>query len=554
MLLLVPATVLFVLSWTVRVVDENLDRQMEATARVLAAIWEASPGRLAAAVRVDLPMRVTVISRDGRVLMDTSRAPEGMENHLQRPEVRAALQGQVGHDVRVSHTLDRSLRYVAVPMRDGALRVAVPTASADVQIARLRSHLLAGIFTLVLIGLLLTEGAARYVAAPLEHLGERVRRSRLEEAVPEEGPAEVYALAHAVNEAREALRGQHRELEREHARLEAILGAIDEGVVLSDVEGRVLYLNPAAARLLSVEEAAIIGYRFADRYEGFAPSRVLERLAAGEEGAGEEALRIPEHDRTLSLRTRVLREGSGDVVLRMALLRDVSNYVRTERLRREFVANASHELRTPVAATAAALEALEMALDDPPMREEFLRRAQEEIRGLQRLAQGLLDLSTAEEQDGGGEEPAPSCTVGEVARDLVFSMQPLAALRGQRIALTAEEGLRAPIPVLDLSRVLRNLVENALKYTPEGSKVSVAVRRSEKGIAIDVVDQGAGIPPAHLQRVFERFYRLDRARSAGGAGLGLSIARHLIERRGGRLEAANEPGGGARFTVILPGS
>lgn len=548
LLILLPPVGTFMLSRMRTLVSDTVMRQMESQARLLAAAWDR--GSRGFPLRPDIQMRVTVVGKDGRVLLDTWRDARTMENHMTRPEIRDALAGGIGSKIEYSPTTQQPMQYVAVPIKDGALRVAVPMSALDAQQDTLRSLFLWGFLVIVAIGLLVAEGAARYVTAPLRRLLSSIRCAGVTDRVPEEGPSEVTAVVDALNEARERVRQQYRALQTEHDRLEAILVGIEEGVVLSEADGRVLYVNPSAARLLDVEAAALMGRRFAERYDGFAPSRVLEGLAS--EADVQEELRLPEHDRSLTLHTLSMKDHAGRCVGRMALLRDISEYVRTERLRREFVANASHELRTPVAAAAVALEAVELAGDDARTRNDFLSRAQAEVEGLRQLIESLLDLSLAEEL--GTDVDAPSIDAVQIAREVVEGLQPLAARRSQQLRLTDNEVAFTPMRSMELARVLRNLVDNAIKYTPEGGTINVTVAREAETVCVHVVDSGPGIPTAQLQRVFERFFRVDRSRvgTRGGTGLGLAIARHLVERAGGRMEAANDADGGAHFRVVLP--
>jgi two-component system phosphate regulon sensor histidine kinase PhoR len=322
--------------------------------------------------------------------------------------------------------------------------------------------------------------------------------------------------------------------------------SLEAGVVVADAAGRVQYANPAAWSLLGVEPEALLGRRFLERYDGYAVSRVLELLSG--EGEARERLHLTDSDRWLAL--RILQ---ADDATRVAVLNDVSDFVRTERLRREFVANASHELRTPVMAMSAALEALEMgAKEEPALRDRFLQRAAREAERLRDLTQNLLDLSLAE------EEATPAAQGVDVARltaDVMESFEAVAANRRQTLRFedATESPPKARVPEVDLTRVLLNLIDNALKYTPEGGLVRVTLLADAGEVEIVVTDSGPGIPPAQLDRVFERFFRIDRSRSRSpGAGLGLSIARHLVERNGGSIKASNVTGGGARFTVRLP--
>ncbi len=393
---------------------------------------------------------------------------------------------------------------------------------------------------------ILGQAAANTVVRPLKALLVSIQRTQQEP--PPAGPLEVARLAEAVESIRRQLQDQYRALQEERKRINGILAGLEDGVLVADMEGTVVYANPSTFQLLLCQHDELVGKRFEDGEVRDARSQVLAALR--QSGELRDVVRIPEKDRHLTIHTFEI-EGLDDTVGRVAVLHNVSDYVRVDRMRRKFVANASHELRTPVTALATALEALHLgAKDDPESRDAFLARASREADRLRELAEDLLDLTAAEEN----ANPGGACDARSVANEVVERFSAVAAARQQTLSFSGGAPQPVGIAAGDLSRALGNVVENAIKYSPPGSTIQLGLSPTGDGVELTVTDNGPGIEPRYLHRIFERFYRIDkgRSRAVGGTGLGLSITRHLLERVGGSILAENAPGGGARFRMRLP--
>jgi signal transduction histidine kinase len=389
----------------------------------------------------------------------------------------------------------------------------------------------------VVLGAVLALRTGRWISGPLQDVSGALFTSlsgaddtrRLEGRVGppilgDRGPAEVRRLAGALEQLSAELAGRLAELNRESGLREQILSSMSEGVVLADASGRILYANPAAQGLLPGASTL--------------PSQLRT------EGPVELTLR---HPRRRDLKATCLRLGDGR---RLVAIQDVTEAKRIEAMRRDFVADASHEMKTPVASIQAVAETLEMAvLDDPEAVPRFMGTLLSEIRRLSNLVQDLLDLARLE---------------GRPAERSVVSLTKVVMQEAARVRLEAEErGLTVREEVArgvvvagtpeDLSLALRNLLDNALRYTLEG-EVSVRLWVEDGHAKVEVSDTGPGIPGKDLSRIFERFYRVDRARSreTGGTGLGLSIVRHVIEQHNGWVQVESELGRGSRFVLTVP--
>jgi two-component system phosphate regulon sensor histidine kinase PhoR len=488
--------------------------------------------------------RVTIIRTDGVVLADSEADPATMENHRSRPEVAQALSGRIGESSRNSATVGVPFRYVALPPLEGRIvRVALPLDAVGSRLRTVRLILAVGFGLAALAGLLVLWVVARGVSGPLRRLASAVEgMGRVGEDVhpPEEGTEEIALLADTVNTMRGEVAGRIHALEEERRARDAILSALDEGVVLFDREGTVLYQNDQARRVLgpSVTHARNIS----------APA-LREAVAQATEGeaAGMVEVVIGPRSRTIQATAEAV-PSEGQVLM---VLRDVTEARMVDAVRRDFVANASHELKTPVASIRALAETISSASEEDPLAvPRFAVQLDREAIRLARIISDLLDLSRLEGETGSRSELRFDLLVEREAGQFADSARQaelsFAVTAGSPVTVTGSER--------DLGLLVRNLVDNAVQYTRPGGRVDISVRSEGHDAVVEVRDTGPGIPRKDQTRVFERFYRVDRARSreTGGTGLGLSIVKHVAENHGGTVTIESELGRGSIFTVRLP--
>ncbi|MFP4072911.1 MAG: sensor histidine kinase [Actinomycetota bacterium] len=487
--------------------------------------------------------RTTLIDPDGVVLADSHSDPAVMENHAGRPEVQSALGGSIGMSSRVSESTGFDQRYVALPPQDGlVVRTSVPTRIIQDELGTVRFYVFVTTGLLGLVGVGVVWWLARRLAEPITELTDQARavaegdtgvaprRSRVWE-LDELGLA-ISTMAGRVGE-------RLSDAERTTATLEVVLGALSQGTILFDGDDRVVYANDSARSMLGVVP---------DHLSGLAPLQFQEVVR--------EARETHEHE------TRVLDHGSPARRLRgvatpfageervLLLVEDITEKDRTDAIRRDFVANASHELKTPVSTIIASSEALRIALErGDESASGFAARIEGSARQLDRLVGDLLDLSRLERDR---PELAP-VRVDNLVRDEVERMRGEADSKEISLDL-ATRAVTAMVSQRDVAIATRNLLDNAIRYTPEGGSVVVAVARDDGHALISVTDTGEGIPTRDVERVFERFYRVDSARSraTGGTGLGLSIVKHVAESHGGSVSVESELGAGSTFTIRLP--
>lgn len=509
--------------------------------------------------------RVTIVAADGRVLGDSHVAAADLprvENHGDRPEIRSALRGELGYDTRRSGTVGVEHIYLAMPSARGdVVRFAVPTAELDAALAGMQRAIFSVGAVALLLAALFSFGFSYLITRPLRAIGEVARgmtRGDLSRRVRLERADELGDLGNALDALADELQRRLGQLENERAEMQALIDSMSEAVLALGPDGTVRRANPAAARIFSLPPSI----------RGLTPEAVARRpdfLALVQRALRGEPVSPTElryGARTLLASAHPLAAGGAVLVFL-----DVSELRRLEDVRRDFVANASHELKTPLTAIRGYSETL-LENDLPPdLRRQFAETVKANADRLQRIVDDLLDLSRLE--SGRWRVQPEPLMLEEVAREVWATVAPAAGGKPIDFSVSVEEACRQVLAdPAGLRQILSNLLSNACRYTPAGGEISVRARclppRSaaagvaageERGeVEIAVRDTGAGIPAQHLGRIFERFYRVDPARSRqeGGTGLGLAIVKHLVEAHGGRVSAESELGRGTTIRFTLP--
>ena len=506
-----------------------------------------------------LHARVTLISADGTVLGDSHDDPRRMENHLDRPEVQAALATGQGSSIRHSATLGYDMMYTAVPVRDpaggqviGFARVALSLQEIEASLRRLRqSILLAGLATAV-VGGVLALAIAGHTVRPLQRLtaaAERMAAGDLANRLVVTRRDEIGQLAAAFQHMAEQVRDEMSSLAEQRSRLQAVLEHMADGVLITDESGRVELINLAAARLLDTAEDKALGRSLG---QVVAQHQIIELWKRCHELGDEQEDTVEISHRNLFVQAIVTPFPAGEAHGYLVILQDLTRIRRLETVRRDFMANISHELRTPLAGLKALVDTLRGgALKDPPAAKRFLKRMDAEVDALTQMVEELLELSRIES----GQAPlrlVPTA-VGDVVGPPAERLRPQAESAGLELTMHLSPGLpRVLADVERAQKVVTNLVHNGIKFTPAGGAIVVGAEPAGEDVVISVKDTGVGIPAEDLPRIFERFYKADRARSGGGTGLGLAIARHIVEGHGGRIWAESVEGRGSTFSFSLP--
>jgi two-component system phosphate regulon sensor histidine kinase PhoR len=488
--------------------------------------------------------RFTIIREDGVVLADSEHDPATMENHGTRPEVVQALDGEVGVASRRSATVGVEFLYVALPPEDGTIvRVALPLTRVREQQRDLRLPLA--------LGLLAAAGATtagvlmvnRGVVRPLRRMAERLGRlseGDLSARVEASGTEELAALSSTLNRMAARLSDEIRSAREEQETRDLILSSMEEGVLFTGREGDVVFANAALERHLGGRP---------DRIADLFPPDLREALSTATREGQPVGFEVELSRPARWIRGSAVPVGSDGSAL--LVVRDVTRARQVEAVRRDFVTNASHELKTPAASIQATAEAIRLAADeDPEAVPRFARQLEREAVRLSRIVADLLDLSRLESGSALGEAVELSTVVREEAE----RFRDRAEEAGVELSVEAPGRAFVRGSRRDLGLLVRNLVDNAIRYTRPGGRVEVRLDAEDGQAVVRVRDTGIGIPIRDLPRVFERFFRVDRGRSrdTGGTGLGLSIVKHVAENHGGSARATSELGRGSEFEVRLP--
>jgi two-component system phosphate regulon sensor histidine kinase PhoR len=560
------------LSWSVRRnagdrIERSLVNEARLAAETLSHRRAATPAELDAeadALGQLIAARVTFIAPDGAVVGDSQLSAEELrtvENHQDRPEVQQARRDGVGVARRYSATLDIDMLYVAVAVRNetapmlSAIRLALPLTEIRDQLAALRRTALVAAAAGLGTALLLAWAASLFLSGRVRAIAEAASRygqGDFSRPARDYGSDEIGTVARVLDESIRDIGRRAEELATDRARMEAILGGMAEGVLVVNTQGQVQLANAAAQQMLRLQHEPEGRHYLEIIRTPDISAQISAALRGGAEGQSLE-LTLPSGV-VATVRSAPVRaeRATGAVVV----LHDITELRRADRVRRDFVANVSHELRTPLTAVRGYVEALLDGGADAASARRFLEIIARHTLRMERLVRDLLRLARLD----AGQEPRENavCSVSAlfngVEADLVTALEARDVAVAHEIAAGAETVRGDPAGLHDL---LRNLLENAVNYSPVNGTVTMGARREGGRVVITVADSGPGIPEADLPRVFERFYRVDKARSRserdpGGTGLGLAIVKHLVELHGGHVTAANRPGGGAVFTVALP--
>lgn len=564
---LIAATLLgldfFLTSYIAGRETQSVQHRLTSEARILREeVPDGGSGRLEAWAKEAsrrAQARITVIDPAGAVLADSEHDPETMENHANRPEIRAAYTGQVGVSIRHSVTLNRDLCYVAVsfPYRGAAafvLRMAVPIEELKSAVTGVRWWLMGASLSALGAAMVIAYAfSERFTARvrQLQSFAEHLVETRAAQDIKPATDDELGALARSLNRMAAQLRDSIERVSLESARREAILSGMVEGVLAVDQEMRITFYNESFARVIGasgairertpllevVRDAGLLDMLSEVLISDKPQKRRLELSAA--EGHSFEVQAAP-----LSASSR---RGA------IAVLHDITDLERLERVRKDFVANVSHELRTPLTAIRGYAETLlEGALEDPANNRKFLEIIKAQAARLNNIASDLLVLS---ELESGKSAEQERLSVPSVLESALHTVESEARVREVQIICSHVENVCVVGSKIRLEQALVNLLDNAIKFNRESGQVRVEVMRAPDGhVRITVADTGIGIPSDDLSRIFERFYRVDKARSraVGGTGLGLSIVKHVLERMNGKISVSSELGRGSVFSITLP--
>lgn len=508
--------------------------------------------------------RITVVLPTGTVVGDTEEAPRRMENHADRPEIADALAGITRDVIRYSDTIKKRFMYVAVPVQGdarilGAVRASRSLAAIDETLGWMYTRIVIGGLVVALAAALVSLAVSRRISRPLEEMKagvEHFMRNELSYRLPVHDLREIGGLAEVMNEMAARLDERIETVEHQRNEQEAVFSSMVEGLLAVDTEERVIKVNRAASELLGVDIEQSEGRTIQEVVRNPDLQKFVARaLASSGKVEGDIVLYSDTTERFLQAHGTPLFNSGDRRLGAVVVLNDVTRIRRLENVRRDFVANVSHELKTPITSIKGFVETLlEGAIHVPGDAEHFLGIIAKQVERMNSIIEDLLLISRTErdvEKDAIRLEPNKIKEILEESKQLCETK---AGRKKISLDLACPDDLTARINPALIEQAVVNLIDNAITYSEEGSDVEIEARRGDGEVLIEVRDHGVGIDREHLPRLFERFYRVDKARSRtlGGTGLGLAIVKHICQAHGGGVTVESTPGEGSTFTLHIP--
>ena len=510
--------------------------------------------------------RITIVLPGGRVVGDSDQDPAHMDNHGNRPEILAALGGEVGHSLRYSNTLKHQRLYVAVPgsaLHESApvpfvVRASVSMDSLSALLRRIYGEIVVvGLLILALaagVSLLLTRRLSGKLQA-LRHGAMAYAAGDLKHELDMSDPLEVADVAHAMNSMARQLEDRILKVESQRQELAAVLASMVEGVIAVDPGEQVIRMNQVAGKLLGTDEEEAIGRSIQEVGRNSELTKLVQKTLEDSDSRAVDISLGSSPVRVLEVQASCLVGLNGVPLGALLVFNDVTRIRRLQTMRKDFVANVSHELKTPITSIKGFVETLiESPPEDKSELDRFLGIINRQADRLGRIISDLLALSRLEQSNNDESIEFFDLPLRPILERVIRDVQNRQPDGVRRLRLECVADIRARINGPLLEQAVTNLVDNALKYGAEGSPVVLECRAENGLVNIQVVDEGPGIGANHLPRIFERFYRVDKARSRqmGGTGLGLAIVKHIAQAHGGQASATSEPGVGSTFTITLP--
>lgn len=528
---------------------------------------------LCKALAKETSTRFTVISPTGKVIGDSEKNPDSMENHSNRPEVVSALSGETGIADRFSYTLQKPMMYAAVPVyKDGRIavvvRTAIPITSIKTALSTLFSPIMLAVGFMALLAALISFRISRNVSRPIETMkrgAQRFAAGDFSIRLPLSGNEETNLLAKALNEMAHTLNGTFSTITEQHTELDAILSSMTEGVIAVDGNEKIIMLNNAAAKLFNIDQHQAPGKWIGEAVRNVAiRAFLLKTLDAHGYIEGETIIfsssttsQFPDTERFLQLHGSPLSTASGKSIGALMVINDISQIKKLENMRKEFVANVSHELRTPLTSIKGFTETLVSGtMHTAEQTKRFLTIINGQVDRLTKIVEDLLSLSRIERDFEHNSIDLANDSICQVLRSAIETCTPKADEKHIGIECECDPGLTANIDRTLLELAVVNLIDNAINYSDPYKHIQVkaALDLPHGEVAISIQDEGIGIAPEHHERLFERFYRVDKARSRklGGTGLGLAIVKHIVLAHGGHVGVESAPGSGSTFYMRVP--
>ena len=509
----------------------------------------------------EIKTRITIIDTKGRVLSDSEESSTQMDTHSDRPEIKEALLGKTGKSIRYSFTLEINMLYIAIPMvKDNQIlsivRLALPLTEVSKNIAYLRQIIFSSTIISLLIASLISLIISLNITRPIKEMTEisqRISKGDFSKKLEIRSQDEIGQLSLALNQMSEDLENKIKIISEDKNKMEIILSSVIEGIAAIDQKGKFILCNDAFEKIINLSQIKVLGRFHWEIIRNNQLNELLkETIHQGQTSTQEITILFPQEKIFFASSTPLGEKENiwGAVVV----LNDITQIKRLEKMREEFVANVSHELRTPLTSIQGFIETLkDGAIKDPEKTQHFLKIIEKQSNRLNNLVEDILKLSKIESQEI--VVNLQSTNLKDLLDKVIAEFKEKIILK--KIQININISPQFPLLKVDPEQIelaLGNLLDNAIKYTPEKGEISISFLEREKDIYLEIADNGIGISQEHLPRIFERFYRVnkDRSRDLGGTGLGLAIVKHIVKVHKGTIGVDSNPGKGSKFFIILP--
>ena len=507
-------------------------------------------------------IRLTIIQTDGVVIGDSQEEPHVMDNHGDRPEIISALSGATGTAVRYSNTLQKDMLYFArlytINETDIIIRTSLPDESLSAALSLLRKRLLLGGLTILLMGTILSYIISKTIANPIIRLTDQVDRLRignLRERIKIKGTTEINILTASFNDLAKQLADRIDSITLQSNEQKAILSSMIEGIVATDNKGIITRINPAARKILDIDNEDIINKQVQEIIKNKDMKEYFKNYLNNKE-LGIKEITLPSNKyQVIRLYGVELVDNNNNRIGSLFVLSDISQVKKLERIRQDFVANVSHELKTPITTIKGFVETLEaVKIKDKKTIRKYLNFIGKNTDRMNAIISDLLELSRLEQQEYDTEEILKEQELKIVLESAIQECEYQAEKKSINIELDCDSKIMIPMDIGLMTQAVINLIDNAIHYSDNNSKVIITSKKVKKSVHISVKDEGSGIETKHLTRLFERFYRVDKSRSRkhGGTGLGLAIVKHIANIHNGNVSVQSKVGIGSTFTIMIP--
>lgn len=507
--------------------------------------------------------RFTIILPSGKVIGDSQETPRLMDNHAKRPEIAKALSGDIGSSIRYSDTLLQHMMYVARPLKkngtiQAVIRASIPITSVDQELRSIQLKIALGGFLIAIfaagISLLISRRITRPIVA-MKKSADHFASGKFNHRLTAPDSEEMAGLAEALNQMASQLDNRIKTIINQRNELKTVLSSMIEGVVAVDNRERIISMNQAASELFECDPDRGQGQDIGEVVRNLPLQQFIRKAITSREPDDDDIVLYQNGERTLNLRSSPLLDSGREHIGTLVVINDVTRLRHLENMRKDFVANVSHEIKTPLTAIKGFVETLHQGdVESPDETDRFLGIVNKHVDRLSTIIEDLLSLSRIEQEDEGNAVQLETGYIKDVLQSAFQICQPKAEEKNIDVRFDSDQSITANFDPTLLEQAIVNLLDNAIKYSDPNSIIHVNAIQDDSETTISVKDQGSGIAQKHLPRLFERFYRVDKARSRklGGTGLGLAIVKHIAQAHGGHVAVESDLGKGSTFSIYLP--